>query len=244
MTIIASWVLHASLALITNVTMWYIYHIELPFFERYKITKDPWPWEENRKDWNSLLWKSIKMVAFNNMVTFPAALFVFAYLDNFNVKMSYKLEDLPDTFTLMASIAFCMICEDFGFHFAHRFLHWRAIYPYVHKLHHTYVTTITIAAEYSHPIEYVFGVLVPGGLGALILGENMHFSTFLLWATVRICESLDGHSGYEFSWSPYRLIPFSSSASYHNFHHSHNVGNYSSFFSFWDTIFGTNKTYY
>ena len=103
---------------------------------------------------------------------------------------------------------------------------------------------VGISAEYSHPLEFIFGVLVPSGLGSMILGEKMHFATFLLWVFVRIGESLDGHSGYEFSWSPYRLIPFSTSASYHNFHHSHNVGNFSSFFSLWDTIFGCNKAYY
>jgi sterol desaturase/sphingolipid hydroxylase (fatty acid hydroxylase superfamily) len=36
----------------------------------------------------------------------------------------------------------------------------------------------------------------------------------------------------------------SGSAEYHNFHHSHNIGNYSSFFSVWDTVFGTNKHYF
>ena len=32
--------------------------------------------------------------------------------------------------------------------------------------------------------------------------------------------------------------------SYHDYHHSTNVGNYSGFFSFWDTICGTNQHYY
>ena len=137
----------------------------------------------------------------------------------------------------MATIAFCMICEDFAFHFTHRFLHWRRIYPYIHKIHHTYVTSVGIAAEYSHPLEFIFGAVIPGALGGLILGKRMHFCTFLIWGIVRLGETLDGHCGYEFSWSPYRLIPFSTSASYHDFHHSHNMGNYSSFFSFWDTIF-------
>lgn len=36
----------------------------------------------------------------------------------------------------------------------------------------------------------------------------------------------------------------SGSAEYHNFHHSHNIGNYSSFFTYWDSIFGTNKAYF
>mmetsp|Transcript_15276 Transcript_15276/g.14836 ORF Transcript_15276/g.14836 Transcript_15276/m.14836 type:complete len:102 (-) Transcript_15276:78-383(-) len=71
----------------------------------------------------------------------------------------------------------------------------------------------------------------------------MHFWTYLMWNVVRLLETIDGHCGYEFSWSPFRLIPFASSSQYHSFHHSHNVGNYSSFFSFWDTFYGTNKAY-
>jgi len=106
------------------------------------------------------------------------------------------------------------------------------------------VTTISIAAEYSHPIDYMFGALIPGSIGGLILGTRMHFCTFIMWSLMRASESLDGHCGYEFSWSPYRLIPFSTSAAYHDFHHSHNVGNYSSLFSFWDTLFSQNKEYY
>ena len=35
---------------------------------------------------------------------------------------------------------------------------------------------------------------------------------------MRVMETVDGHCGYEFSWSPYRLLPFSGSSEYHNFH--------------------------
>ncbi len=158
--------------------------------------------------------------------------------------MSFDTKDLPDSKTLMLTVVFCMLCEDFSFHFLHRLLHQRWIYPYIHKVHHTYTTTVGIAAEYSHPIDFIFSSLVPSALGPMILGENMHFATFMMWSVVRLGETLDGHCGYEFSWSPYRLIPFSTSASYHNFHHSHNSGNYSSFFSLWDTVFGQNNDFY
>jgi len=70
-------------------------------------------------------------------------------------------------------------------------------------------------------------------------------------------ETADGHCGYEFSWSPYRLLPLSGmnffldfksfikgSSIYHNFHHSHNVGNYGSFFTLWDTLCGTNRHFF
>ena len=57
-------------------------------------------------------------------------------------------------------------------------------------------------------------------------------------------ESVDSHSGYEFPFTPFRLVPFSGSATYHDYHHSSNTGNYSSFFTIWDTLFNENTDYY
>ena len=72
----------------------------------------------------------------------------------------------------------------------------------------------------------------------------MHVFTQGCWLIARFCESYDAHSGFEFPWSPFRLIPFSCTATYHDFHHSHNVGCYSTFFTFWDTLLGSNKEFY
>jgi hypothetical protein len=44
MYIILSWSEHVILGLIVYLSMYLIYHIELPFFERYKISNEPWPW--------------------------------------------------------------------------------------------------------------------------------------------------------------------------------------------------------
>lgn len=184
------------------------------------------------------------LVGFNAFVSLPCLLLFSIWNDNYEIIYSFEIEDLPDWKTLGLTITFCMICDDLFFHLTHRFFHWRVIYPYFHKIHHTYVTTIGIAAEYSHPVEFILSSAIPSSLGCIFLGKHCHFYTYLLWAIVRLMETQDGHCGYDFSWSPYRLIPFSTSASYHDFHHSHNVGNYSSFFSFWDTLFGCNKDYY
>lgn len=188
--------------------------------------------------------KSVLLHTFNSFVCIPLLLTATCFKDNWQSNYDFSLEGIPDWTTLVINVTFCMLCEDLGFHFLHRLLHWRVIYPYVHKVHHTYVTTVSIASEYSHPIDFIFSALIPGTLGGMILGKRMHFTTAMLWALVRTFEAIDGHCGYEFSWSPYRLIPFSTSASYHDFHHSHNVGNFSSFFSFWDTLFGQNKNFY
>jgi len=224
--------------------MWAIYYIELPFFERYKINREPWPWNKDKEEWRKLIKKTLLLVGANIFIVLPIALLTPLLLNKWVVDYKFGVEDLPDSKTLIFTMIFCMISEDFTFYFAHNLLHWRRIYPYIHKIHHAHISTIGIAAEYAHPIEFVFGNLLPATSGGLILGKHMHFYTFLLWSVLRSGETLDGHSGYEFSWSPYRLLPFSTSASYHEFHHSYNVGNYSSFFSLWDTVFGTNKVFY
>ena len=171
---------------------------------------------------------------------------VYMILDNYKLleKPSMSIDDLPDPLTLAASITFFMFCEDFVFYWSHRFLHLKFIYPYIHKMHHTHNTTVGIAAEYAHPIEFVLGNMLPTSAGIILLGPNVHLLTVWAWYAIRFGETLDGHCGYEFSWSPYRLIPFSGSAEYHDFHHAVNIGNYGSFFSIWDSVFGTNTAFY
>lgn len=139
---------------------------------------------------------------------------------------------------------FNFIIEDFLFHILHRLLHWRVIYPYCHKIHHEFKVTLSFAAEYAHPFDYLTSSLIPSSLGSNILGSRMHFYSVLVWYLIRISETADGHCGYDFPWSPFRLLPFTNSSTYHDFHHLKNVGNYSSVFKTWDFIFGTNKVYY
>jgi sterol desaturase/sphingolipid hydroxylase (fatty acid hydroxylase superfamily) len=130
------------------------------------------------------------------------------------------------------------VVEDFFFHMTHRFMHLKYMYPYFHKRHHEFKVTISIAAEYSHPVDYLISSLIPSTLGANLLGTRMHMFTLCLWYFIRIAETSDGHSGYDFPWSPFRILPFTTNATYHDFHHLKNVGNYSSVFRIWDTIFG------
>jgi sterol desaturase/sphingolipid hydroxylase (fatty acid hydroxylase superfamily) len=79
-----------------------------------------------------------------------------------------------------------LIVEDFFFHVTHRILHIKWIYPHIHKLHHKYIDPIGIASEYTHPVEFAFGNMFPTGMPALLLGDKMHFFTFIIWISVRI----------------------------------------------------------
>jgi sterol desaturase/sphingolipid hydroxylase (fatty acid hydroxylase superfamily) len=113
----------------------------------------------------------------------------------------------------------------------------------VHKIHHRHINTVFLASASAHPLEYVFGNCLPSTVGVLILGRKMHFVTVIGWFFARNFETLEGHSGYEFSWSPFRWIPLSTGHGYHAYHHSANVGNFSSFFHVWDTVMGSNRSY-
>jgi len=44
---------------ITNLTLWLVYHLEWPFFERYKITREPWPWNADPQKWYAHVGKTL-----------------------------------------------------------------------------------------------------------------------------------------------------------------------------------------
>lgn len=117
---------------------------------------------------------------------------------------------------------------------------------WIHKKHHEYTTTISIAAEYAHPIEFILSNSIPTIIGFKVLAYfyPVHIVTALTWLIYRIILTSDLHSGYEFPWDFYRLLPFTAPASYHDYHHSHNVGNFASSFMLIEALLGHNKEYY
>ena len=216
---------------------------ECRFMERYKVLEEPWPWNDDREAWNKLFWRTLLLYGFNACVIGPLTYCPFYFFD-LEVLLDFSVEGIPGTGKMLGQVFLSMLLEDLTFHFSHRMLHHKAIYPYVHKIHHEHKVTIGWAAQYAHPFEFIFGNLLPAAMGPIVLGKRMHFATAFTWYTIRFVESAEGHCGYEFSWSPFRVIPFASDFGYHAYHHSHNIGNYSSFFTIWDTVFGSNSTYY
>lgn len=144
----------------------------------------------------------------------------------------------PSFKIIIAHVFVCMMCEDTLFYWSHRALHHRSIYKYVHKKHHEFINTIGITSEYSHPFEMVVSGLIPTYSGVLLLGS--HHIVFLIWYSLRVFETVDSHSGFEFPWSPWNMfLSIQGGSARHDFHHSHNMGSYGSFTKFWDWVMGT-----
>lgn len=139
----------------------------------------------------------------------PIAIFIESEVLGMHPEWSYSVDELPSSSRLALTVLFCIMVEDMTFYWGHRFLHTKTMYPYIHKIHHEYKVSVSIAAEYAHPIEYILGNILPTVLGIKILRSQVHYCTAIVWFLIRSGETLDGHCGYQFSWSPYRLIPFS-----------------------------------
>jgi len=151
--------------------------------------------------------------------------------------------ELPGLLTCLLHFLVILAVNDTGFYWAHRLLHAVPfLYKHIHKKHHTFITPIGFAAEYSHPVEGVFANGLPTVAGALIMGSHLYI--FVAWLVIRILETVDSHSGYELPFSPFHMLRVvQGGVDRHDFHHSHNTGCYGALFTFWDWACGTNRPY-
>lgn len=83
----------------------------------------------------------------------------------------YKLpnpvdNNFPSEIKLLGQILFCGLINDLGGYLTHTLLHFRYLYPYIHKIHHEHKVTTSIALLHTHPIEYVFANAIPQILGS------------------------------------------------------------------------------
>lgn len=233
---------HEFIFILVNLYFAIIYYLNLPFFERYKTTSEPWPWEDNKEKFKQQLKSTFKRIFINHFILIPIVQLpnYFTNMSEFNMNM----DEVPNTITIMAQVAFCVISDDFFFYIFHRILHHKKLYSYIHKVHHEYKHTVAISAEYAHWIEYLLGNLLASSVFPLLMNKNMHFVTYIIWITTITTETADGHSGYEFSWSPHRILPFNLGAEYHYFHHLTFTGNFASEFYYLDVLGNSLNKYY
>ncbi|TNV77248.1 hypothetical protein FGO68_gene3187 [Halteria grandinella] len=225
-----------------------IYWLDHPWFEQFKIQKDQaWYWKVDEKEWRERLIKTIQSLCFNNLVMVPFFLTIGVLQHDFQPEYSYKVEDLPSAWTFLWQTYVLVIIEDQIFTASHRLLHTPWFYKHIHKQHHTYTLSIGLCAEYSHPLEFFLGNILPLTIPATLINltVGMHYWT-MMWITAqRIASTTIGHSGYDFPFEPTELYPFKAYARYHDFHHGKNQnGNYGGGVILSDYIMGWNKEYY
>lgn len=242
MHLVIPYLINISALILSNVLYSILYFNPHKYLEAYRLPPGPWPWEKDPIGFKTLLLSSLKMAFFNNFIFVPCLLYVNLFINH--SPHNTNPDDFPSSFELLKHFIYFMILDDIAFYWCHRLFHTPFLYKNFHKKHHEYKDSIGLAATYSHPFDFFFTGAVPAMIGGAVLGHNCHIFTFYLWSIWRTSEGTDGHSGYEFPWSPFRVLPFSAGASFHEFHHTKNIGNYSSFFTIWDAICRTSPYYF
>lgn len=204
----------------------------IPSFRKYKIQKN----EVN--NYRKIVHCFMATLFSHIFIQFPLMVFGHPLFDRLGLQKD--LDWIPSWSTIFWQCTLCLILEDFYHYWAHRFLHWKAIYKYVHKVHHYHTAPFGIAAEYAHPVETVFlGFGTMLGPIVLMVMSTFHLMTLYTWLSLRLIQTVEVHSGYSFPFWPTKIIPFWGGAKFHDLHHMTFSSNYASTFTLWDRVFGT-----
>jgi len=226
--------------IVNSGTFWGL-NLLLFFVDRYNLLAK---YKINPNQWADpkLVKKATIKLLFGHIFINPAVEYYVLYPAHQYFGMQSDPSSIPSAFTIAWHFLAYMLILDSLFYWAHRMLHHRRIYKYIHKQHHEFFISNGIATEYAHPVEEIVANAFPTVIGPILFGAHVY--EYQLWLIFRLWETVDAHSGYHVPWSPWRILPsIQGGPDRHDFHHSHNVGNYGAFFVFWDRLCGTDKAY-
>ncbi|KAI9807064.1 MAG: hypothetical protein M1825_005781 [Sarcosagium campestre] len=132
---------------------------------------------------------------------------------------------------------------DTWFYFLHRLFHQNKwLYKKLHATHHRLYITYAFGAVYAHPLEGLIIDTMAFTLGIVLTGmtarQTMVFNFIAVW------KAMSDHCGYVLPWDPFTHITGNNSK-YHDVHHQTwgLKNNFAIYFTFWDRLLGSSKTY-
>ncbi|XP_037934838.1 fatty acid hydroxylase domain-containing protein 2 [Teleopsis dalmanni] len=193
------------------------------FLRKYKIQ----PGQNEPVDQKRLI-NAIKVVLINQTVI-STPIFYLLYKSVQSYQHLIPVRELPTFKKFVFDMAVITILEEFMFYYAHRLLHHKSIYKYVHKKHHEWTAPIAAITFYCNPIEHIASNLLPVVVAIGLL--KSHISTAWLFTALAIINAMSDHTGYSF--------PFSAkSVRFHDLHHEKFNYNYG-VFGWLDKLHGT-----
>lgn len=157
-------------------------------------------------------------------------------------KLYYHISEHGILYFILSVITLILV-HDTYFYWAHRFMHWKKIYKYVHRIHHVSTNPTPFTAYSFHPIEAV----LENAVLFMVLIIPIHPFAFIAFGLFQITWNITGHLGFEVFPSGFTTHPITkwfNSSTHHNMHHKRVKCNYGLYFNFWDTIMGTNHPEY
>ena len=221
--------------LFAGISFLILYVLGRQFFTRFKIQQK---FPASKHMWCELGYSLLSLVIFacNGVLVFACYRHGMTklYLDIHAHSWGYFI------FTVLAFI----VAHDFYFYWTHRFMHWKKVYPYIHKIHHLSHDPTPWAAYAFHPAEAVIQAAI---FPIMVFILPVHPLAILVWGLYQTFLNVMGHSGFEFfpsGFTTHKITKLHNSSTHHNVHHKYATGNYGLYFNFWDRVMGTNHVKY
>lgn len=209
----------------------YIFYIFLKKSERFKKLQPRFPqWKDYRRE---ILFSTISCVVFGvvGWIAYKTPFFEFS--------LAYKnISDYPIWYFWL-SIVLMIILHDTYFYWTHRLIHHKALFKYVHAVHHKSFNPSPWAAFSFNLSEAILNALFQLILMLIIPTHLYAIGVFYL---ISLIINVYGHLGYEIlpnGIDKHWLGRWINTSTAHNFHHHYNKGNFGFYFTFWDRWMGT-----
>ena len=144
----------------------------------------------------------------------------------------------------IVSILLSFVIHDAYFYWMHRFMHLKAIFPVVHKIHHLSKTPSPWAIYAFHPVENIIDYSI---FPILVFFVPLHPYALAFVIVYNMIMNLGGHFGFEFLPAKYFntwLFKYGLTTTHHDMHHAKVNCNYGLYFNIWDRLMKTNHPEY
>ena len=181
--------------------------------------------------------KSIVFISFNRLTILPFFYHIYCFCAG-SENVDFGTQSLNLSNTLLALCAM-FLAYDSVYHPFHRLLHWKPLYPYVHKHHHQQMvpTRGNLDAVNVHPFEFVVGeymhIFAMWFVSSFLF--RIHLFSIIAFVFIGGVVASMNHSRFDILW------PGIIGIRYHDIHHSvypFNL-NYSQYTVLWDRFYGT-----
>lgn len=145
---------------------------------------------------------------------------------------------------LWFSVLALIFLHDTWFYWTHRLMHWKRLFPLVHRVHHLSHNPTPWASFSFHPFEAVVQAII---FPLVILFLPVHPLAALIWLLYMTGMNVLGHLGFEILPAGFlksRVFRWHNTSVHHNMHHHYVHCNYGLYFNIWDRLMGTNHPRY